>query len=258
VEKKTIVVIPARMASSRYPGKPLEKILDLPMIEHVRRRALLAEGISEVVVATCDQEIMDVVIQAGGKAVMTADTHERCTERVAEAMRFLTGDVVVVAQGDEPFLVPEDLELVAEAFAERDDLTSVSLLSPLESEADYTNPSIVKAACDQNGHVLYLSRAPIPYFHDSGPCPIYRETGIRGFRKDFLQTYVALPATPFEQVESVDMMRVLEYGYKILGITTDCPTIGVDYPEDVAKVEHILKKDSVQYDIYCQINKQSR
>jgi len=255
MKNKVIVVIPARMASSRFPNKPLVHILGLPMVEHVRRRALLARGVDEVVVATCDQAIVDVVTQAGGKAVMTSDKHERSTERVAEAMHSLTGDVVVVVQGDEPLLLPEDLWLVAAPFLDRDDLTSVSLLSPLEGEADYTNPNIVKAACDQHGHILFFSRAPIPYFQRPGSCPIYRETGLRAFRADFLQTYVDLPETPFERVESVDMLRLLEHGYKILGVPTEYTTIGVDHDYDVPKVEHILRTDSVQRALYEQIAK---
>ena len=257
MKKKIIAVIPARMASSRFPNKPLAHILGLPMIEHVRRRALLARGVDEVVVATCDQAIMDVVTQAGGKAVMTADTHERSTERVAEAMGSLTGDVVVVAQGDEPLLLPEDLRLVAAPFLERDDLTCVSLLSPLEGKADYTNPDIVKAACDQRGHILFFSRAPIPYFQRPGSCPIYRETGIRAFRADFLQTYVDLPETPFERVESVDMLRLLEHGHTIFGVPTEYATVGVDHDYDVPRVEHILQTDPIQQALYEQIAKGS-
>jgi 3-deoxy-manno-octulosonate cytidylyltransferase (CMP-KDO synthetase) len=254
---KAIAVIPARMASSRYPGKPLAKILDLPMIEHVRRRTLLAEGIDAVVVATCDQAVMDVVTKAGGKAVMTSDKHERSTERVAEAMHSLTGDIVVVPQGDEPLLLPESIQQVAAPLFERNDLPSVSLLSPLESDDDYTNSDIVKAACDQQGHVLFFSRAPIPYFQNSGACPIYRETGIRAFRADFLQTYISLPETPFEGVESVDMLRLLEHGYKILGVPTDYVTIGVDHVEDVAQVEHILRTDPIQQALYERIVKEN-
>jgi len=241
------------MASSRYPGKPLARILDLPMIEHVRRRALLAEGIDEVVVATCDQEIVRVVEEAGGKAVMTADTHERSTERVAEAMQSLEGDVVVVAQGDEPLLLPKELELVAAPFREREGVESVSLLSPLEGEEDFSNPNIVKAVCDREGYIMLYSRAPIPYFQKQGDCPVYRETGIRAFEVDFLQIYVSLPETPFEQVESVDMMRLREHGYQVLGVATDGVTLGVDHPEEVARVERELHEDPQQREFYERI-----
>lgn len=253
MSKKTIVVVPARMASSRYPGKPLARILDLPMIEHVRRRALLAQEIDEVVVATCDREIAEVVEKAGGKAIMTADIHERSTERVAEAMQSLEGDVVVVAQGDEPLLLPKDLELVAAPFREHEDVVSVSLLSPLEGRADFSNPNIVKAVCDLQGHIMLYSRAPIPYFQKQGACPVYRETGIRAFRADFLQTYVRLPETPFEKVEAVDMMRLREHGYQVLGVVTDGVTLGVDHPEEVARIERELRQDPLQRELYERI-----
>jgi 3-deoxy-manno-octulosonate cytidylyltransferase (CMP-KDO synthetase) len=246
MSKKVVVVVPARMASTRYPGKPLADIGGLPMIEHVRRRALLAVGVEDVVVATCDKEIADVVSAAGGKAVMTADTHERSTERVAEAMHSLEADVVVVAQGDEPLLLPGDIELTAGPFLENDEVQCVSLLSPLEGEADYANSNIVKAVCDRRGRIMYYSRAAIPYYQKTGTCPIFRETGIRAFQADFLQTYVNLPETPFEKVESVDMMRLLEHGYAVLGVPTALATVGVDHAEEVAKVEEILAEDPVQ------------
>lgn len=255
---RTIVVIPARMASSRFPGKPLAGILDLPMIEHVRRRALLAQGIDEVVVATCDQEIMDAVTENGGRAVMTADTHERSTERVEEAMGSLEGDVVVVAQGDEPLLIPESLQQVSAPFQEDSSMESVSLLSPLEGEADYGNPNIVKAACDIKGYILFYSRAAIPFYQKEGTCPIYRETGIRAFRRDFLHAYVNLPETPFEYVESVDMLRLLEHGHRVLGVPTDYATMGVDHPEDVAIAEEGIVKNEMQTKLYERIVKNSQ
>ena len=253
--QKVIVVIPARMASSRFPGKPLAMISGLPMIEHIRRRALLANVVAEVVVATCDQAIFDMVSAAGGKAVMTSPEHERSTERVAEAMAALLGDVVVVAQGDEPLVLPEAIEQVAAPLLAREDLTCVSLLSPLEGEADYANPSIVKAACDRDGYILYFSRAPIPYFQRPGSCPVYRETGIRAFRADFLPTYVALPPTPLEYVESVDMLRMLEHGYKIYAVPTNHVTLGVDHPGDVEIVEGLLLTDPLQSALHAQISR---
>lgn len=253
MSQKTIAIVPARMASSRYPGKPLAMIAGLPMIEHVRRRAMLAKGIDEVVVATCDRQIAEVVEKAGGRAIMTADTHERSTERVAEAMRSLTGDVVVVAQGDEPLLLPSDLELVAAPFGQRPEVNSVSLLSILEGQADLSNPNIVKAVCDRQGYIMLYSRAPIPYFQKQGPCPVYRETGIRAFRADCLQTYVSLPETPFEKVEAVDMMRLREHGYQVLGVVTAGVTLGVDRPAEVERIEEELRKDSRQRDLYERI-----
>ena len=254
---KSVVVIPARMGSTRFPGKPLANIMGFPMIEHIRQRELLAEGIDQVVVATCDQEIMDVVLKNGGSAVMTSDRHERSSERVAEAMESLSGDIVVVAQGDEPLLFPTELQQVAEPFMEDDTIQCVSLLSPLEGDDDYNNPNIVKAVCDLKGFLLFLSRAPIPYYMKEGNCPVYRETGIRAFRSDFLQEYVAFPETPFEKVEAVDMLRILEHGHKIFGVLTDYATIGVDHKEDVSIVEAILRENPAQQAIIRKIFKEN-
>ncbi len=244
------VVIPARMASSRFPGKPLVAILGLPMIEHVRRRALLASGVGSVVVATCDTSIFDAVAASGGRAVMTADTHERCTDRVEEAMRSLEGDIVVMVQGDEPLLVPEAVERIAQPLRDRPDVVCTNLLSPLESDADLANPNIVKAVCAQDGRVMFLSRSPIPSYRKQAPCPVFRQTGIMAFRADLLRRYATLPETPFERAESVDMLRLLEHGIAIHSVVVDYPTIGVDRPEDVPAVETWLRGNASQKALY--------
>jgi 3-deoxy-manno-octulosonate cytidylyltransferase (CMP-KDO synthetase) len=245
------------MASSRYPGKPLVTIAGLPMIEHVRRRALLADGAARVVVATCDDVIRDAVIAAGGEAVMTADTHERCTDRVEEAMRQLPGDVVVMVQGDEPLLNPEAVSRIAAPLLASADVQCTNLLSPLESEADLANPNIVKAACDQAGRVLFLSRASIPYYRKQIACPIYRQTGIMAFRASLLKTYAHLPETPFERAEAIDMLRLLEHGLTIHGVVVEYPTIGVDRQEDVPVVERVLRDDPTQRDFHRRITEVS-
>ena len=184
---------------------------------------------------------------------MTADTHVRANDRVAEAMRSLSGDIVVVVQGDEPNLHPAAIWQTAAPLAADDQLMCTILLSPLEGPADFANPNIVKAACNQQGHVFYLSRAPIPHFQKPGvACPIYRETGLRAFRADFLQAYCALPPTPFEQAESVDMLRVLEHGYAIQGVPVGYTTLGVDHPEDLPLAEHYMQTDPVQSALYAQ------
>jgi 3-deoxy-manno-octulosonate cytidylyltransferase (CMP-KDO synthetase) len=238
------------MASSRFPGKPLVPILDLPMVEHVRRRAELASGVDQVVVATCDRSIFDAVTAAGGLAVMTADTHERCTERVEEAMRSLAGEVVLIVQGDEPLLKPDVLPRVAAPLFERDDVVCVNLLSPLEGDGDLGNPDVVKAVCAINGDVLFLTRARVPYFRKPGPCPVYRQTGIMALRAGFLRTYASLDETPLERAESIDMLRVLEHGYRIAGVRIDYGTVGVDRPEDVPAVERLLVTDAEQAALY--------
>jgi 3-deoxy-manno-octulosonate cytidylyltransferase (CMP-KDO synthetase) len=238
------------MASSRFPGKPLVSIAGLPMVEHVRRRALLASGIDGVVVATCDDSIRQAVTSAGGRAAMTADTHERCTDRVEEAMRSLEGEVVIMVQGDEPLLMPGAVEQVARPLLDDPSVRCTNLLSPLDSDADATNPNIVKAACDQHGDLLFLSRAPIPYYRTPATCPLYRQTGIMAFRADLLRTFSQLPETPFERAEAIDMLRLLEHGYAIRGVVVDYPTVGVDRPEDVPIVERLLREDPTQRSIH--------
>ena len=245
---RTVVtaVIPARMASSRYPGKPLVEIEGLAMIEHVRRRTLLARGIDQVVVATCDQSIIEVVEASGGHAVMTKDSHDRCTDRVQEAMWNLPGDVVAMVQGDEPLLNPIAVEQVTKPLIDDPALDCVNLLSPISSEDDLSNPNIVKAVCDVAGNVIYLTRAPVPYFRTRVDVPVYRQTGIMAFRTTFLNRYSALPETPLERAESVDMLRVLEHGIRIRGVVVDYVTQGVDNPSDVPLVQRVLREDPEQ------------
>lgn len=250
------VVIPARMASSRYPGKPLALILGLPMVEHVRRRALLARGVDLVAVATCDEPIKVAVEACGGCVVMTKDTHERCTDRVEEAMQRLPGEIVAMVQGDEPLLNPEAISQVVQPLLDDPGLDVVNLLSPLKSIDDYANTNIVKAVCDRRGNVVYLTRAPVPYFRQPVDVPVYRQTGIMAFRVTFLPGFSALPETALEKAESVDMLRLLEHGIRIRGVVTGYITIGVDRPGDVELVESVLRRDPAQRALYERIRKQ--
>lgn len=251
------VVIPARLASSRYPGKPLVPILGLPLVEHVRRRALLAQGVELVVVATCDDSIKKAVEACGGRAVMTKDTHERCTDRVEESMQHLPGDIVAMVQGDEPLLMPEAVSQVVQPLLDDPALNVVNLLSPLESPDDYANPNIVKAVCDGSGNVIYLTRAAVPFFRQQIAVPVYRQTGIMAFRAAFLPRFSALPETALEKAESVDMLRVLEHGIRIRGVVAGYTTLGIDRPGDVELVESVLRNDPVQRALFERISQRS-
>ena len=255
MKKKIItIVIPARMASSRYPGKPLVPIAGMPLIEHVRRRALQAENANLVVVATCDIQIKQEVERFGGIAVMTKDTHERCTDRIEEAIQNLPGEIIVMVQGDEPLLIPQAIQDVVEPLLNDPEVDIVNLLSPLESENDYNNTNIVKAACNLNGDVIFFSRAAIPYFREKITVPVYRQTGIMAFRRDVLEKFSSLPETPFERAESVDMFRAIENGLRIAGVVTDYITVGVDRQEDVAVIESFLQNDLAQRNLFKLIN----
>lgn len=248
------VVIPARMASSRYPGKPLAPICGLSMIEHVRRRALLAKGVNLVAVATCDKDIKDLVEVNGGQAIMTKDTHERCTERVQEAMESLPGEIVVMVQGDEPLLNPSAITQVAQPLLDDPSLDVVNLLSPLESSDDLNNINIVKAVCDINQNVIYLTRSSVPHFRKVVTAPVFRQTGIMAFRSSFLPSFSALSETPLEVAESIDMLRLLEHGVRIRGVLVDYVTIGVDRPSDVQIIESVLHEDAFQKSLNSKIN----
>ncbi|GMV21719.1 MAG: 3-deoxy-manno-octulosonate cytidylyltransferase [Acidimicrobiia bacterium] len=254
---RVLVVVPARMASSRFPGKPLVSIGGLPMIEHIRRRAALAAGITEVIVATCDDAIRHEVEAAGGRVAMTSSSHERCTERVEEAVRTEDADIVIIVQGDEPLLLPEFVEQVMRPVV--DDATTgiTNLVSPLDQAADATNPNIVKAACDTRGDILFFSRAPIPYYQRPADCPVYRQTGIMAFRSELLRHYVSLPATPFERAEGIDMMRLLEHGLPVRAVLASTGTVGVDRPDDVALVETALRDDARQRELHQLISSNS-
>jgi len=247
------VIIPSRMASSRFPGKPLAPIVGLPMIEHVRRRAGLAAGVGSVVVATCDEPIKAAVEAHGGNAIMTKDTHERCTDRVEEAMQGLGGPIIVMVQGDEPLLVPEAIAQVAQPLLEDESLEVVNLLSPLEGDDDYGNSNIVKAVCDRAGNVIFLTRAPVPFFRQRLTVPVFRQTGIMAFRASFLPRFSSLPETALEKAESVDMLRALEHGVRIAGVVAPYATVGVDRPGDIGIVEKILETDTSQRELLNRI-----
>lgn len=255
MKKKVVAVIPARMAASRFPGKPLTKILDLPMVEHVRRRALLCSLLDEVYVATCDQVVMDAVGSFGGKAVMTKDTHQRCTDRVEEAVGNIAADIVVILQGDEPLFDDVVIQKLVTPLLQDSSLLCTNLVTPITDRRDIEDVDIVKALLDQQNRVLYFSRASVPHFRVKGSCPVYRQTGLSAFTVDFLKKFSALPPTPLEITESVDFLRILEHRYPILGVPHNQVSVGVDRPDDVPAVEKILREDPAQKAIYQRIVK---
>ncbi len=252
VKKKVVSVIPARMGSTRFPGKPLVNILDLPMIEHVRRRAEFAQTIDEVYVATCDREIKEAVEKHGGKAIMTSVQHERCTDRVAQAAKFIDGDIFVIVQGDEPLIEPEMLDKVVSPLLKNQDLVCTNLISIIENSADLANPDIVKTFLDQKKIIMYYGRSPLVFFGSHKPYPVYRQTGLSAFTKSFLKTFSALAPTPMEMSESIDFLRILESGYRIQGVIHQGRTIGVDRPMDISKIEALLRQDKKHRMLYEQ------
>jgi 3-deoxy-manno-octulosonate cytidylyltransferase (CMP-KDO synthetase) len=242
---KVAVVIPSRMAASRFPGKPLAKISGIPLVTHVYHRSVLAVGAESVWVATCDREIADAIAAVGGRAIMTSDKHERCTDRIAEAARQIKADVVVNIQGDEPVLNPDDISLVLSAFSKDKNCVASNLIQKLDAaQEDPANYNSVKVVFDRNMRALYFSREAIPTPQRTKvPRQYYKQTGIMAFRADFLQTFSNLEPTPLEKAESVDMMRMLEHGYPLQLIETRSRLVSVDVPSDVALAEAALASD---------------
>ena len=242
---KIAVIIPARMAATRFPGKPLVDIAGLPMIEHVRRRVSLCASLNQVVVATCDEQIREVVESAGGTVVMTADTHERCTDRIAEAAQKIDTDVIINVQGDEPLVLPEMIEAAARPLIDDPELVAVNLVSRIVDDDEFINPNAPKVVTNRFGDILYISREPIPSRKkvQTNEYLKLKQLGIIAFRFDFLQTFSKLDPTPLEQIESVDMMRAVEHGYRIRAVEMNGMMIGVDVPEDIKRVEDVLVSD---------------
>ena len=242
---KVIGVIPARMGSSRFPGKPLALIHGMPMIEHVYKRSAMSESLDELYVATCDKEIYDAVEQFGGDAIMTDVCHERCTDRLAESVNDMDLDIVVIIQGDEPLVYLDMIDQAVKAIAEDDSIVCVNLMSEMENDADFNDPNEVKVVVDNENNALYFSREPIPSNKKyESTYARYKQVCIMPFRKDFLVKYNNLKPTPLEIIESVDMLRILEHGYKVKMVHTDKKTFSVDTPEDLAKVELVMTEDS--------------
>lgn len=247
-----IAIIPARMASSRFPNKPMAEILGMPMIGHVYHRSKMCTGLSDVWVATCDREIVDYVESIGGNAVMTADTHQRASDRSAEALlkiEKITGDsidYVAMIQGDEPMLDPQMIDELVAPVLQDPGLQVTNLIEMIHSQEDFASANVVKVVLDRESFALYFSREPIPSRKKyTGDIPMWKQLGIILFSRKALLDYTRMTPTPLEIIESVDMNRFLEHAIKIKMIPTVNKTYGVDVPADIDTVELLLRKDAL-------------
>ena len=245
-----VAIIPARMGSSRYPGKPLADILGMPMLGHVALRTAMSSRLSATYIATCDQEIMDFAKSIGIPAIMTADTHNRCTDRTAEAVLKIEResgkkvDIVVMVQGDEPMTTPEMIDAAVEPMLDDSSVNVVNLMADIPSVEDFENPNEVKVVVNLKNEALYFSREPVPSRKKGmDKVPMKKQVCIIPFRRDYLMHYNDLPETPLEIIESVDMMRILEHGDKVHMVQTDARTLSVDTPEDRVAVENQMRGD---------------
>jgi 3-deoxy-manno-octulosonate cytidylyltransferase (CMP-KDO synthetase) len=239
-----MVVIPARYASSRLPGKPLLDICGRPMIEHVYRRAARAVGASAVLVATDDARILRAVERFGGRAVMTRPDHPSGSDRVAEAAGALAVDLVVNLQGDEPLIEPAVIgEVLAPLLAEPD-VRMATVRRRIEDPGELSDPHVVKVVVDRDGFALYFSRAPIPFVRCPPPDAAggaFKHIGLYAYRRDFLLALAGLEPTPLERAEALEQLRALEHGFRIRTVETVHDTVGVDTEEDLERVRRLVQ-----------------
>lgn len=235
LKPRLAIVIPARYASTRLPGKPLADILGKTMVQHVYERALEVPGVDTVVVATDDQRVMDAVRGFGGRCVMTSPEHPSGTDRLAEVMQTVDADIYINLQGDEPLVRPGDIALLADGMR-ADSSVQVGTLCHAIDAQEARNPNTVKVVLAGNGDALYFSRAAIPFARDDAPAQYLKHVGVYAYRREVLAAYSQLPAAMLEQAEKLEQLRLLAAGLRIRAFKVEASGPGVDTPECLARV----------------------
>lgn len=240
-------LIPARMGSSRFPGKPMAEILGKPMIGHVYERVSKCELLTKTAVATCDIEIADYIKSIGGNVVMTGDHHDRASDRCAEALECLEEqdgvryDIVVMVQGDEPMTHPDMIKEAIAPMLIDSEIRVVNLIAEIKTTEEFEDRNCIKVVCDLESNAIYFSREPIPTKGNNSDILMQKQVCIIPFTRDFLIEYTRIEPTPLEIAESVDMMRVLEHGSKVKMVPTKFDTHAVDHPSDIACIEKAMQ-----------------
>lgn len=231
----TVVVIPARYGSSRFEGKVLAKKSGKYLVQHTYERALLAKGISQVLIAADDDRVMAACKSFGAVCVMTSVDHQSGTDRIAEAVRNVMADIIVNLQADEPEIDPANIEKVAALLTDNPDADMATLIAPFEAPEQIANPNIVKCVIDNRGRAMYFSRSPVPFNRQAGgigqTAGYWRHLGIYAYRKKFLMEFTRLSPSFLETTEKLEQLRALENGYTILTAKVDRVWDGVDTPE---------------------------
>ncbi len=253
---KSIAIIPARFDSSRLPGKPLLKIRGREIIVHVADQVSKTSGISDVLVATDDDRIAEVVRREGYGVVMTSSGHRTGTDRIAEAARYLDADIVVNVQGDEPMIRPEMIRQALLPFESDQSLVMGTLKSPMQKVEELFDPNCAKVVVDANDFALYFSRSPLPYLqgqmdwktlacHEAAAreTPFFIQVGLYVFTKDFLLCFSSMKRGVLEKAEKLEQLRALEAGYKIKVPTTEYDTVSVDTPADYEKAKTLMESE---------------
>jgi 3-deoxy-manno-octulosonate cytidylyltransferase (CMP-KDO synthetase) len=235
-------IIPARWASTRFPGKPMVKLHGKPLVQHVWERAARAKLVNRVIVATDDMRIAEAAFGFGAEVALTSPRHPTGTDRLAEvAKKLKSSPLILNVQGDEPDIAPSTIDRLARALRDDPRLGMVTAANPVSEPADIHNPNVVKVVTDLAGRALYFSRSAIPHDREGrGGILHFRHQGIYGYRRKVLLDFVKWKPTPLEKAEKLEQLRALEHGVAIGVIIVKRPSVGVDVPEDVAKAERAL------------------
>jgi len=249
---KIICIIPARMASSRFPGKPLAKIHGIPMIGHCYKRTNMSELLTECYVATPDNEIFDYIESIGGKAVMTSHSHEMCNDRVAEAVNIIESEkkasfnIVVNVQGDLPMIFPEMVDELIKPIINDEDVRTTTMVDEVKTLDDFLDPNRVKVVLDLNSNVMLVTREPVPSRHKyKDDYTKYKHVAIRAYDRSLFSLIEKLPMSPMEKIEGIDDLRLIENGIKIRVVFTEQITETVDTQDDLNKVIDMMKNDEL-------------
>jgi 3-deoxy-manno-octulosonate cytidylyltransferase (CMP-KDO synthetase) len=245
VHRKILGVIPARYASSRFPGKALVPIGSKSMLQHVYERVALARYLTSVIIATDDRRIYDEARRFGALVRMTRADHLSGTDRVAEVASAETADLIVNVQGDEPLIDPAAIDAAILPLVEEPSIPMGTLKKRIEDPREIDDPNVVKVVTDRFENAIYFSRSTIPYQRDKttgkGPEAHYKHIGLYAYRRDFLLRYPGLPVGPLEKAERLEQLRALENGHKIRVVETEYESIGVDAPEDLERVTKLFE-----------------
>jgi 3-deoxy-manno-octulosonate cytidylyltransferase (CMP-KDO synthetase) len=247
VPRKILGVIPARFASSRFPGKSLAPLAGKPVIQHVYERASQARYLTSILIATDDDRIARAARGFGAPVRMTLADHPTGTDRVAEVASAESADLVVNIQGDEPLIDPEAIDAAILPLAHDSTIRMGTLKKKIEDLREITDPNVVKVVTDRAGNAIYFSRCPIPYTrHDSPAVHHYKHVGLYVYRRDFLLAYSSLPTGPLEQAERLEQLRALENGFSIRVVETDYESLGVDTPQDLERIAELFQVTQMQ------------
>jgi len=258
---KIIGIIPARLASTRFPNKPLADIHGVAMIGHVYQRSIMCKDLSYVYVATCDKQIYDYIKSINGNVVMTEKDHESSADRTSEAVLKIekelktTFDIVVMIQGDEPMITSDMIGIALSPLIMDDSINVVNLMSEIQSVEEFNNPNVVKVVVDINNFAIYFSREPIPSSKMGAyGFPMLKRVNIIPFQRDFLINFNSIAQTPLEIIESISMMRLIENGLKVKMVMTEIITHSVDSEEDLELIRELMKDDLLMIKYNAQLN----